>query len=161
VLNAAPSAPLTQARDELLAAVDVLVVNEHELRDASGIDDLDDAVDAISGRVPALVVTLGADGCLVAMSSERVRVPAVPAHAVDTTGAGDTFCGVLAASLSSSSEQPLGLDRLVAAARAGSAAAAIAVCRPGAQEAVPTSAEVAALLAPPVEVANAVTPPVE
>ena len=136
VLNAAPSRPLP---DELTDAVDVLVVNEHEALDLAGGPDVGSAVTALLARVPAVVVTLGARGCLVAeRGTAAVEVPAPRVAPVDTTGAGDTFCGVLAAALADGRS-------LVAAARHASAAAALAVTRPGAQDAVPTAAETDAL----------------
>lgn len=146
VLNAAPSEPLVDAptADRLLPLIDVLIVNEHELRDIAGLDDREAAIDALAARVPALVVTLGSDGAVVVLGDERARVDAFPAEPVDTTGAGDTFCGVFASRLS---REPLTLAALTEAARAGAAAAALAVGRPGAQAAVPTAEEVAALLA--------------
>jgi len=153
VLNAAPSSALAErgAGARLLAEVDVLVVNEHELRDIlSGAGDdteheLDAAVDALAAEVPALVVTLGAAGAVIAVGPERRQVPAFPASPVDTVGAGDTFCGVLAARLSGAGRRPQ-IDAIADAARVGAAAAAIAVARPGAQDAVPTAREVDALL---------------
>lgn len=147
VLNAAPSSPFSTAREALLETIDVLVVNQHELADIAGTDRLDDGVDSLAALVPAVVVTLGAEGCLVAAGSARERIPAHSVRAVDTTGAGDTFCGVFAASLDSSgaTRDRLDVRMLSAAARAGTAAAALAVGRRGAQEAVPTAAELAAL----------------
>ena len=65
VLNAAPSAPFSGAADALLAAIDVLVVNEHEVMEIAGETDLEKAVLALSARVRALVVTLGAKGSLI------------------------------------------------------------------------------------------------
>ena len=137
VLNAAPSQPLSEA---MWAQLDVLVVNEHEAADlavALGAPDreLDGAVDLLAARVGSLVVTLGGEGSLVVEGGEHTRVPAVPVTPVDTTGAGDTFVGVLGARLA------LG-DSLVEAARWGSVAAALAVQRPGAQDGVPSAAEV-------------------
>ncbi|QEW04774.1 ribokinase [Microbacterium lushaniae] len=148
VLNAAPSAPFASARDSLLAATDVLVVNEHEALEVAGADDLDAAIAALAPTVRALVVTLGRRGCLVVCGDERAEVPAHVVTAVDTTGAGDTFCGVLAATLAASGRRPDTVDvaLLVDAARAGAAASALAVTRPGAQDAVPTTGEVAAFL---------------
>ncbi|WNB85874.1 ribokinase [Cellulomonas sp. ATA003] len=131
VLNAAPSRDLPPA---LWAQVDVLVVNEHEARDLAGGASLDDAVAALAARVPAVVVTLGAQGCVVVEGQRRTDVLGTPVRPVDTTGAGDTFCGVLAARLAAG-------DGLVEAARWGGAAAALAVQRPGAQSAVPTADE--------------------
>ncbi|MGW9628818.1 ribokinase [Microbacterium sp. NPDC055521] len=148
VLNAAPSAPFVGAADQLLAGVDVLVVNEHEAREIAGETDLVAAVSALSARVRALVVTLGAHGSLVVHEGRRIEVSAVRAHAIDTTGAGDTFCGVLAARLAAAGRRPDEADAelLTDAARWGAAASAISVTRAGAQDAVPTAAEVAQLL---------------
>lgn len=143
LLNAAPSAALP---DALWRRVDVLIVNEHEAADLTGGDphDAEALATELLRRVPAAVVTLGSRGCLVAERGESApRITALAGHAVnaiDTTGAGDTFCGVLAARVASGAD-------LVSAAGAGSAAAALAVTRPGAQEAVPTAAEVERMLA--------------
>ncbi|MFC8598126.1 ribokinase [Isoptericola sp. NPDC057191] len=144
VLNAAPSRALP---DALWDAVDVLVVNEHEAADLAG-----DAAAAADGdpealaavllrRVPAAVVTLGGAGSLVARRGRPpVRVPAHRVEVVDTTGAGDVFCGVLAAALARGED-------LVTAARFAAAAGALAVTRRGAQDAVPAASEVVALAA--------------
>ena len=144
VLNAAPSRPLP---DALWAAVDVLVVNEHEAADLSGPSGraAGGAPEALAAglleRVPAVVVTLGGAGSLVARRDQpAVRVPAFAVRAVDTTGAGDTYCGVLAAGLAQGRSLP-------DAARLAAAAGALAVTRRGAQEAVPAVAEVARLAA--------------
>lgn len=145
VLNAAPSRDLPA---ELWRELDVLVVNEHEAADlasaagSSGRPETPEALaDALLARVPAVVVTLGPDGSLVARrGAAAVRVPGMRVDAVDTTGAGDTYCGVLAAALARGAD-------LVDAARLATAAAALAVTRPGAQDAVPTAADVAALAA--------------
>lgn len=136
-LNAAPSRDLP---DEMWAVLDLLVVNEHEALDLAGAAAADDAVERLAAilleRVPAVVVTLGGAGCLVAQrGADPVRVAAPRVDAVDTTGAGDTFCGVLAAALA-------GGSTLVDAARTASFAGALAVTRPGAQDAVPTADEV-------------------
>lgn len=145
VLNAAPSELMTDpdVAARVLPKVDVLIVNEHELLDVAGVDDRTEAIEILAAKVPALVVTLGADGSVIALGDERAQIPAYRAEAVDTTGAGDTFCGVFAAHLRRGEVR---LTDLAIAARAGAAASAIAVARPGAQPAVPTSAEVAKLL---------------
>jgi ribokinase len=138
VLNAAPSRELP---DELWHQLDVLVVNEHEAADLvggppSGAEGL---AAALLRRVRAVVVTLGGQGSLVARRGvPAVRVPAAQVTAVDTTGAGDTYCGVLAAALARGAD-------LADAARLAGAAGALAVTRPGAQDAVPEAADVAAL----------------
>ncbi len=136
VLNAAPAQRLPV---ELTDRLDVLVVNELEalaVLDVGGTS-LQEAVELLLERVPEVVVTLGADGALVARrGAEPTRVPAVPARTVvDTTGAGDVFCGAYAAS------RAAGADGARAAAFA-CAAASLAVERPGAARAAPTLAEV-------------------
>jgi ribokinase len=145
VLNASPSEPCTDAglADGLLSAADILVVNEHELRDIAGTatGPISDAIDALAERVGALVVTLGAEGSVIAMGAQRRSVRAFAVDAVDTTGAGDTYCGVLAAQLPASRDA-LTADALADAARVAGAAAALAVGRVGAQASVPTAREV-------------------
>ncbi len=143
VLNAAPSRDLP---DAVWRAVDVLVVNEHEAADLAGrggenpAEEPSELARVLLSRVPAVVVTLGGEGSLVARRGRLdVRVPGIEVVAVDTTGAGDTFCGVLAAELAR------GVD-LAEAARVAGVAGALAVTRPGAQEAAPHRAEVLATL---------------
>lgn len=147
VHNAAPSGPFAAASERLLPGIDVLIVNEHEALEIAGRSDLDAAVSALATKVRALVVTLGGQGSLVVVGDERVEVPAFTAHATDTTGAGDTFCGVFAARLAASGKPPSEADAgvLADAATWGAAASAISVTRPGAQDAVPHAAEVADL----------------
>jgi ribokinase len=145
VLNAAPS----RSREELpLDAVSVLVVNEHEAHDLVGSGDLPGAAaGALLSLVPAAVVTLGAEGAVVAVrGAEPVRVPARRVPVTDTTGAGDAFCGALAAELDRSGARGVpGAEALVAAARYASDVAALAVQRDGAQAGIPTRAEVEAI----------------
>lgn len=102
-----------------------------------------DAARLAAGARPGAVVVVraGADGCWVAESGapSAVPVPGFPSRALDTTGAGDTHCGVLCAGLARG-------DSPVAAARRANAAASIAVARRGPATA-PGSAEIEALLA--------------
>jgi ribokinase len=132
VLNAAPARELP---GDLLRCVDVLVVNEHEARQLSGRSDPDEAVRHLLGVVGSVVVTLGAEGALLADAAGDRRVPGVPADVVDTTGAGDTFTGVLAATLAS------GGDLAAASARAV-VAGALSVESPGAVPSIPTAARI-------------------
>ncbi len=135
MLNAAPSQELPH---ELLAEIDVLIVNEHEARDVAGTDDLDEALQRLAGEVGTVVLTLGASGSRIVSDNDApLEVPAVRVEAVDTTGAGDTYCGVLAAALARGETWP-------DAAREAAAASALAVTRPGAQDAIPTRAQVLA-----------------
>ena len=97
-------------------------------------------LDCLQARYPraAIVLTLGSQGALWAQGKDRLRQPAFPVSAVDTTGAGDTFCGYFLAGLC----QGRPIPQCLAAA---CAAAAIAVSRPGAASAIPKAEEVRAL----------------
>lgn len=134
VLNAAPARALPP---ELLASVEVLVVNEHEALTVADVSTLEDAVRALLERVPEVVVTLGAAGALVGgRTGGLTAVPGVPARVVvDTTGAGDTFCGALAAAQSRG-------DDLVQAARTACAAASLSVETAGAGSSAPRLPEI-------------------
>ena len=86
ILNAAPIRDLPP---ELLANLDVLVVNEHEAAHLAGHRDWRE----LTQDVPVVVVTLGAEGALLLRRDhDEVRVAAPVVVAVDATGAGDTFC---------------------------------------------------------------------
>lgn len=138
VWNAAP-APTRVA--DLIEHVDLLVVNEHELDAVArllGLEpsgpDQDAAVVAVAERLGTDVVcTLGAAGALVYRSGVTARVLPPSVTAVDTTAAGDTFVGYLAASW----HLPL-----ADAVRRATVAGAIAVTRHGAAPSIPTLAEV-------------------
>jgi ribokinase len=93
-----------------------------------------------SGRT--LIVTLGADGVAAATPEGMLAVPSLPVRPVDTVGAGDTFCGYLAAGLA----EGLALE---AALRRAAAAAALACLKPGAQPSIPLRQEVEAVLLHP------------
>ncbi|MFJ9027068.1 carbohydrate kinase family protein [Streptomyces sp. NPDC102274] len=114
--------------DRFLASVggvETLLPNADEARLLTGLTGVADAAAALSRRVGVAVVTLGADGALVAEAGAvTARVPAAPARAVDSTGAGDAFTGAfLTARLA-------GADP-VAAAAAGCRAGARAVATVG------------------------------
>lgn len=119
----------------LVPSADVVVVNEHEAAQLAGFDgDPLAQAQAIRTGDQVVVVTLGSDGVVSSGPSGDHVVPGIPVHAVDTTGAGDCFLGVLAASLAD------GLDLLPALERAN-LAASIAVTKPGAADAMPHAAE--------------------
>ena len=139
VLNAAPACPLP---GELTDALDVLVVNAAEALAVSGERDVRAAVAALLVRVPEVVVTLGADGVLLGRRDQQpVPVAAVPARAVvDTTGAGDVFCGAFCAARAGGAEA-------LEAVRVAAAASSLSVERHGAGASAPTADEVRARLA--------------
>lgn len=133
ILNPAPAQPLDGA---LLAQVDYLVPNQHELALLTGESEVDAGVNALREMgVRNVLVTLGGDGVLLASETTRIHVPAYAVKAVDTTAAGDAFVGAFGAALAA------GLPPQEAV-RWGNAAGAIAVTRVGAQPSLPTRAEV-------------------
>ncbi|GAA2318356.1 ribokinase [Streptomyces violaceusniger] len=142
VLNPSPVAPLP---NDVLAACDPLVVNEHEARfllsddQVGSSDDPEEWADALLSRGPrSVVVTLGGEGALAADGDRMVLVPSPAVTAVDTTGAGDAFTGALAWRLGVG-------DDLVTAVRFAVRVGAAAVTRAGAQASFPSAEEVAAL----------------
>jgi ribokinase len=140
VLNPSPPRPLPQ---EVLAACDPLIVNEHEakviLGSAAVGDRPEDWARILLAKGPrSVVVTLGAQGALVASAEGVSRVPSVQVSAVDTTGAGDAFTAALAFRLGAG-------ESLAEAAAYAARVGAVTVTREGAQASFPTAAEVAGL----------------
>lgn len=137
VLNPAPAAQLS---DELMRCVSVLVPNESESSYISGVEvtDADSALKAINvikaKGAKDVIVTMGSKGSLVC-DGKVTFIPARKVKAVDTTAAGDTFCGALCVALA----EGYGLEE---AARFATAASSISVQRPGAQDSVPSRKEV-------------------
>ncbi len=133
LLNFAPALPIGL---DLLREVDFVVANEGE----AAVLGADPA--SIAARLRrGLVVTRGAAGAVAYLSDGTVlAVPALPIDPVDTTGAGDTFVGVLAAALDSNTP-------LETALRRASAAAGLACLARGAQTAMPDTAAIDAATA--------------
>lgn len=138
VLNTAP-APRAPLPARLLEALDLLIVNEGELAVLTG------AEGSIAARVaalamPGVVVTLGPRGCYAQVDGRVLLQPGFRVEAIDTTAAGDTFCGTLAAAIASGVAMGEALRRACAAS-------ALACTRLGAQASVPARDEVDALFA--------------
>lgn len=136
VLNAAPVQELPA---ELLELVDILVVNEGEL---ATLTHHSGTIAQCLERtpVPTVVVTLGHRGCCARIQGAFFLQTAFAIEPVDTTAAGDTFCGGLVAALSKGA----GMHRALPLA---SAAAALACTRLGAQSSIPQAVQVAEFLA--------------
>jgi ribokinase len=127
ILNCAPARALPP---DVLAAADIVVVNETE-RSFYG-----DALDTVE----LVITTLGGNGAVAHRGrTELARMPAIDVTPIDTVGAGDAFVGALAAELASGSD----LDH---AMRVATAAAGLTTTRRGAQPAIPQRHEVVALL---------------
>jgi ribokinase len=143
MLNPAPAQPLP---DALLGLVDVLTPNETETHILTGmaVDDDASAVRAaaalLARGVGAAVLTLGARGALLADGKRFAHVPGYRVQVVDTTAAGDAFCGALAVQLARGSS-------LEDAIRHANAAGALATTVLGAEPAMPRAEAVAQLVA--------------
>ncbi len=129
VLNPAPAIELT---DDLLGLCDVLIPNEHEV-------DLLGGRRHVAERVDQLIVTLGAAGADHIEAGVTTRVDPFVVDVVDTTGAGDAFCGAFSSRLAAG-------DDLADALRYASAAGALATTAPGAVPSQPHRNDVERLL---------------
>jgi len=136
ILNPAPGQPLDLAR---AALADYLIPNETEAEALTGVPvaNLDDARACaqrlVDGGVPKVVITLGANGSLLATASGMHHIAPWPVTPVDTTGAGDAFCGSLACFLAE------GVPELEALSRAN-LYAALSTLAPGTQKSFPARA---------------------
>jgi ribokinase len=139
MLNPSPIQPGFVA---LAPLIDLLVVNEGEAERLGGTGEPETVAAALRfAGAGAVALTLGARGSLFADATRFIHTPAVVAPAIDTTGAGDAFAGVLVGGLYHRQLPP------PAALAAATAAAALTVQRPGAASAFPTRAEIEAIFA--------------
>ena len=141
ILNPAPARALS---DKLLRCLYIIVPNKSEAEILSGIKVTDyetarQAADIISARgVDHVVITLGSQGALIKERDEYHYVEAYKVESVDTTAAGDSFCGSMCVGLSEGKSIP---DAVKLAARA----AALTVTRMGAQSSIPYRSELSSL----------------
>ena len=133
VLNPAPACPLPE---EIFKNIDLFIPNETELSTFSGIEvtDVESAQKAAAAMqakgVGKLIVTMGSKGALICEGGPATFVPAHKVKAVDTTAAGDTFCGALCVAISEGKS-------LKEAAEFACAASALTVQKMGAQNSIP------------------------
>ncbi|WP_084468794.1 ribokinase [Nocardiopsis trehalosi] len=134
-------APARDLPDELVELVDLMVPNQHEAAAITGEADPRTALAALLRRVPEAIVTLGEDGSLYGRrGADPLHVPARTVRAVDTTAAGDTFCGAFAVARA---EGRAPQDAL----RFASAASALSVQRRGASTSMPERSEIEGFVA--------------
>jgi ribokinase len=141
LLNVAPAREIDL---DILKMIDILVVNETEIETVSGHSIVAMGEEAIMDSLllrgtKNIILTLGRKGCIVKNAKMTHYVPAFKVTAVDSTAAGDTFCGSLVARLSKGED-------MMEAVKFATAAAAICVTRMGAQPSIPTEQEVARFL---------------
>jgi ribokinase len=149
ILNPAPAPENGLLPPELLQNVDTLVPNqtEAELLVKMPVRDVAEAAKAAQALIqlgPKLVIiTMGEQGAFVSDGKESSLIPSFPVKAIDTTAAGDAFCGGLAAALSQG--KPVGM-----AIRYGCACGALATTKMGAEPSLPALSEIEKLLGAPV-----------
>ena len=142
ILDPSPVRPLPEA---FYSCCDIITPNETDAQALVGkpVTDLASAADAakilLERGVGAAIITLGPQGTFWATSEGSEFVPAFPVNGIDSVGAGDAFNGALAVALAE------GLE-LGSAVKVASAAGALSVTRSGAQDSMPTRAEVEELL---------------
>lgn len=148
IVNPAPAYMLDPA---VMADIDILIPNEHEIGILSGCPDVGspekmaEAAEVLLAQgVKRIIITLGAQGAMLCYAGGRYHVPAFQVKAVDTTVAGDAYTGALAVALA----EGMAFGE---AMRFAGAAAAVAVTRYGAQPALPSRSEVLALLQQPLQ----------
>jgi ribokinase len=138
VLNPAPATALPE---EIFRYIDLFIPNETELSTFSGLsvtnaEEAEKAAAAMQAKgVGKLIVTMGSKGALICEGGPGVFVPAHKVKAVDTTAAGDTFCGALCVAVSEGKS-------LKEAAEFACAASALTVQKMGAQNSIPYRKEI-------------------
>jgi ribokinase len=146
ILNPAPAPPSGRLPDGLLSYVDLIVPNQTEIELLTGITAGDQesarqaAIKLQQQGVQQVIVTMGEQGALfVNAEGDAKMIPSHKVTAVDTTAAGDAFCGALAAALAKDIQ-------LVDAVAYGCAAGALAVTKFGAEPSLPTATEIERLM---------------
>lgn len=133
ILNPAPGRMLS---NDLLKNLYMIIPNKTETEMISGIEvtgweSAKKAADIISSKgVDIVVITLGSDGALLKERDRYVEIPAFKVQAVDTTAAGDTFCGALSVAISEGKSLEEGI-------RFASKCSSITVTKMGAQASIP------------------------
>ena len=139
ILNPAPVSVLSNS---FLSCVHTILPNRIEAEMLSGIKVIDEesawrAAKAIGEKgIENVVITLGKDGAYVKEKEEYTMIPAKEVETIDTTGAGDVFCGAFSVYLSEN-------HTLTESVEFANTAAALAVTRMGAQSAIPYKREIA------------------
>jgi ribokinase len=147
ILNPAPAPIGKKIPVELLKNVDIIIPNQPEAHQLSGID-----ASTVEGAQKAAaffetlgiatsIVTLGEDGALVCHKGSSDHIKSFKVNSIDSTAAGDAFCGAFAASLARG-------EQLLSAVRTGCAAGALATTKLGAEPSLPHHRDIEKLLEP-------------
>lgn len=138
ILNPAPARGLDK---DVLGSLEYLVLNETEAEIIAGQKVTDDNIESVCRAIQEMgpehiILTLGSRGSFVYDNQVQQRVESFMVDAVDSTAAGDTFCGAFAVSILSGNQD------IISAVRFASAAGAISVTRQGAQTSIPELKEI-------------------
>ena len=142
ILNPAPARKIP---DTLLSLVDIITPNESEaeiltcMPTETNSQAMEAAHHLLSKRVETVILTLGSRGSLLLTEKMEKRIPAYSVDVIDTTAAGDAFCGALAAILSNGSI-------IEEAIKIANAAGALAVTKLGAEPSLPTKKDIDQLI---------------
>lgn len=146
ILNPAPAPESGSLPQELLQEVDLLIPNQTEAQLLTGISVTSEASARVATQAlrslgpDKVIITLGEQGALLVDGEQEPQlIPAFPVKAIDTTAAGDAFCGALAAKLARGAS-------LAEAVRFGCAAGALAATRLGAEPSLPYEQEIVKLV---------------
>ncbi len=143
---------MENARDQMLKAIslcDVLKISDNEVQFVSGKDDYDEGIRFIQEKfnTKLICLTLGKDGSRAYYKDLRVEVPGFKQeNIVDTTGAGDTFCGCVLDFICSNGLDDLDEEKLRSMLTFANAAASLVTTKRGAIKSMPERTEIQRLM---------------
>ena len=143
ILNPAPACEIP---DAILSLTDLLTPNESETEILTGMPThsneqaIEAAHNLLSKGIETVILTLGSRGSFLLTEKMDKLIPAYSVNVIDTTAAGDAYCGALAASLAQDTH-------IEEAVKIANAAGALAVTKLGAEPSLPTKKEIDQLLA--------------
>ena len=143
---------LDLAKEQMLAAMeycDILKISDNEIQFITGVEDYDEGIQIIRDRfqIPLVCLTLGKDGSRAYYKDIRVEVPGfAQEHVVDTTGAGDTFCGSVLNYVLEHGIEDLSEENLKEMLTFANAAASLITTKKGAIRSMPEKEEIEAMI---------------
>ena len=123
---------------------DILKISDNELQFVTGIEDFDEGIRCLKEKynIKLILLTLGKNGSRAYYKNSKVEVPAKSVNAIDTTGAGDTFCGCVLNYILENDLDDLSKNQLEEMLEFANTAAAIVTTRKGALKAMPKKDEI-------------------
>lgn len=142
---------LDLAREQMeygFGVCDILKISDNEIQFVSGKDDFDAGIEYLLEKynIPMILLTMGKEGSRVYYKGMRVQCPGFAVKAIETTGAGDTFCGSTLNYIVEHGFDNLTEDNLAEMLTFANAAAALVTTKKGAIRAMPAREEVEALM---------------